>query len=169
MPSRFDAPVTATTRVRDDSSRATSATVSSAVRGSKSANRTAAPTASAARIQGRMLASWSSRVTITSSSGPQVAARVRARSKVSAVMLRPNTIPRGSTPSRSPMAARAASTTASAARSAAVTEPRFASGDSRVPATAAATVSGTCDPPGPSKCAAPAAKAGKWARIARTS
>ena len=99
------------------------------MRGSKSAHRTAAPTASAARTQGRMLASWSSRVTITSSPGPQVAASVRARSKVSAVMLRPKTTPRGSTPSRSAIAARAASTTASAARSAAVTEPRFASGD----------------------------------------
>ncbi len=116
-----------------------------------------------------MFASWSSRVTTTSSPGSQVAASERARSNVNAVMLRPNTMPPGSAPRRSPIAARAPSTIASAVRSAAVIVPRLASGEVIVAATASATTAGTCEPPGPSKCAYPAFSDGKCSRTAATS
>ena len=89
--------------------------------------------------------------------------------KVSSVMLRPKITPRASTPSRSAIAARAAWTTASAVRSASVTVPRLASGATSVRATASATASGTWDPPGPSKCAKPAFRAGNRSRRAATS
>ena len=80
VPIRFEAPVTATSRVRWLVASLTSSAVSSPVAGSKCAQQTVAPAASAACTHGRMLASWSSRVTTTSSPGPQSAARVRARS-----------------------------------------------------------------------------------------
>ena len=108
VPIRFDAPVTATSLVRSVSTSATSSAVSSPVAGSNPIQRTVAPAASAAITQGRTFASWSSRETTTSSPGPQPAASVRARSKVSWVALRPNTMPRGSAPSRSAIAERAA-------------------------------------------------------------
>ena len=137
--------------------------------GSKATHRTVAPAASAASTHGRTLASWSNRETTTSSPGPQPADSVRATMNVSSVAERPNTIPPGSRPSRSPMAARASTTQDSARRSAAVTKPRLATAAVSIPATAAATVSGDCVPPGPSKCAAPSSSAGKWARTASTS
>jgi len=70
---------------------------------------------------------------------------------VSAVALRPNTIPAGSLPNRSPIAARASATIASARRSDVVTTPRFDTAATRVSRTASATTSGVCVPPGPSK------------------
>jgi hypothetical protein len=76
----LDAAVTATSRVRGDSTAATSSSVSSPVAGSNSAQRTRAPTLSAACTHGLMFASWSSRVTTTSEPGLQVAASVRAMS-----------------------------------------------------------------------------------------
>ena len=115
--------------------------------------------------QGRMLASWSSRVTTTSSPGPQPWAKVRARSKVICVIERPNTIPPGSAPSRSAIAARAPTVTSSARRSASVTVPRLARPAVRVRATASATDCGVCEPPGPSKWATPRSSAGNWARM----
>ena len=54
-------------------------------------------------------------------------------------------------------------------RSAGVTVPRFEMAAVRVSTTAVATVSGTWDPPGPSKCAAPSRRAGKCHRIRSTS
>ncbi len=167
VPTRFDAPVTATRRVRSDSTEATSS--SSAVSGSKSSHRTVAPADSAARTHGRTFASWSSRVTTISSPGDQVAASVRAMSNVSAVMLRPNTMPRWSAPSRSAIAARALTTIVSAACSPIVIEPRLARGEVMAAATAPATASGTWEPPGPSKCAIPARSEGNRARRAATS
>ncbi len=169
VPIRLEAPVTATSPVRSDSSAPTVAGSSSPVAGSKSAQRTVAPRACAACTQGRMFASWSSRVTTTSSPGPQPADSTRDSSYVRAVALRPKTTPPGSPPVRSAIACRAATTTASARRSAAVTEPRLAIGAVIVAATAWATASGVCDPPGPSKWAAPPARAGNWARSAATS
>jgi hypothetical protein len=80
LPSRFDAAVSATTRVLGVSTRATSAGVRTPVAGSKSAQWTVAPTAVAACTHGRTFASWSRRVTTTSSPGPQPFARVRAKS-----------------------------------------------------------------------------------------
>src|SRR5512132_3122779 len=78
-------------------------------------------------------------------------------------------MPRGSAPRRSPRAARHSVTTCSARRSDAVTVPRFEIALVRVAATARPTTSGTWVPPGPSKCAAPSARAGKWARTEATS
>jgi hypothetical protein len=169
VPIRFDAPVTATRRVRSVSTSATSSAVSSPVSRSNAAQRTVAPAASAAITHGRMLASWSSRVTTTSSPGPHPADSARATSNVSAVALRPKTTPRGSAPSRSARAARVPCTTSSAVRSAAVTDPRLAIDEVSVSATARATGSGTCVPPGPSKWAVPVRSAGNWARTAATS
>ncbi len=80
VPIRLEAAVTATSRVRGESTASTCSGSSSPVAGSKSAHRTLAPTASAAWIQGRMLESWSRRVTTTSSPGPQAFASVRDRS-----------------------------------------------------------------------------------------
>ena len=71
VPIRLEAAVTATSLVRSERTAATCSTSSSPVSGSKSAQRTVAPARSAAWIQGRTLASWSSRVTTTSSPGPQ--------------------------------------------------------------------------------------------------
>src|SRR4051794_39676953 len=84
-------------------------------------------------------------------------------------MLRPKTTPPGSVPSRSPTACRAPTTTASAARSAAVTRPRFAIGDVSVALIASATYCGVCEPPGPSKWTVPLDRDGKPARKALTS
>src|SRR4051794_21400883 len=84
-------------------------------------------------------------------------------------MLRRNTSPCGWVPSRSAMACRASTTTASATRSAAVTRPRFAIEETSVAATASATACGVWDPPGPSKCAMPLDSEGNCARSALTS
>ena len=108
VPIRFDAPVTATSRVRVGQHGRDVVELG----GGRVEVEPTAPSRRRARrrcTHGRMLASWSSRVTTTSSPGPQPAASVRARSKVSAVMLRPNTIPRGSAPSRSAIAGAGAS------------------------------------------------------------
>ncbi|CAM5241713.1 hypothetical protein STENM327S_06787 [Streptomyces tendae] len=80
VPIRFDAAVTATSLVRGPSTAARCSDRSSPVAGSKSAHRTRAPAACAACTHGRMFESWSSRVTTTSSPGPQPLARVRDRS-----------------------------------------------------------------------------------------
>jgi hypothetical protein len=149
--------------------RAMSSTSSSPVTGSKSAHLTTAPTRSAAAAHGRTSAPWSRVVKTTSSPGPQPRARVRARSKVSWVMLRPNTTPRGWAPSRSATAIRAPTTIASDARSPAVTVRRLARPAVRAPATAPATDAGVCDPPGPSKKAVPVARAANRLRRASTS
>ena len=109
VPSRLEAPVTATSRVRVGQ-HGLEVVELGGRRGSKSTQRTVAPARSAASTQGRMLASWSSRVTTTSSPGPQSFARVRATSKVSWVIERPKTTPPGSAPSRSAIAARAPTT-----------------------------------------------------------
>ncbi len=69
VPSRLLAPVTATSRVRSDRSGATCSSRSSPVVGVEVGPAHAAPAASAAISHGRMLASWSSRVTTISSPG----------------------------------------------------------------------------------------------------
>ena len=166
---RLDAPVTATSRVRGLSASSRESSDSSAVSGSKSTHRTAAPAASAAITQGRTLPSWSSRVTTTSSSGPHSLAIARLTSKVSWVKLRPNTTPPAGAPSRSASASRAPSTARSAFSWATVRSPRLESGRESVSRTASATTSGVCEPPGPSKNASPLSRAGKWARTFATS
>ena len=136
VPSRLEAPVTATTRVRSPNRSVTASTESSALPGSNGAQRTVAPASSAARTQGRMLASWSSRVTTTSSPADHCLAIARETSNVSWVIDRPKTTPSGEAPSRSATAWRASLTTASARCSAAVTVPRFAMAAVMVPAMA---------------------------------
>ena len=116
-----------------------------------------------------MLASWSSRVTTTSSPGPQSADRVRAISKVSEVIDRPKTTPPGSAPSSRPIAARAPTVVASVSRSGAATSPRWHIPEPIAAATACATWRGTRDPPGPSKRASPLASAGNDARTSSRS
>src|ERR1700712_3981891 len=169
VPIRLDAAVTATSRVRALSRAARRAGTRPPVAGSKPAHRTPAPVRSAAITHGRTLASWSSRDTTISSPGRHAPERVRDRSKVSAVMLRPKITPSGSALSRSPTARRHCPTISSAFRSAVVVDPRFASGRNIADRMASATTSGVCEPPGPSKCAAPSCSAGKCARIALTS
>ena len=70
-------------------------------------------------------------------------------------------------------AARAPTTAASALRSAGVVSPRLASGATSTSYIAWATTSGVCEPPGPSKWAAPVAgpsfSCGKWDRTRATS
>ncbi len=80
VPMRFEAPVTATRRVRSESTAVTASVASSPVSGSKSAQRTVAPARSAACTHGRTFASWSSRVTTTSSPAPQSRDRFREKS-----------------------------------------------------------------------------------------
>ena len=104
-----------------------------------------------------------------SSPGRQPCDSVRAKSKVSAVMLRPKTIPAASAPRRSAIACRAHVTAHSARRSASVIVPRFATGPERKAVIASQTMRGVCVPPGPSKWAAPASSEGKQERIRSTS
>src|SRR6185369_11814740 len=84
-------------------------------------------------------------------------------------MLRPKTTPNGSTPSRSAIARRASPTIRSASRSDLVIWPRLLTPATRAWWTASATARGVWEPPGPSKCAVPAASAGNWMRTASTS
>ena len=161
--------MTATSRVSSVSRLVTAAGSSSPVAGSNSAHLTVTPTLSAAITHGRTLASWSSLLTTISSPGSQSLAIAREMSKVSWVMLRPNTTPSGTPPSRSATAARAASTTSSALRSAGVSRPRLESGWVIACRIASPTTSGVWVPPGPSKYAVPPARLGKCARSAWTS
>lgn len=169
VPIRLEAAVTATRRVRSPVTAAMSSAVSSPVAGSKSAHRTVAPAAAAACTQGRMLESWSSRVTTTSSPGAQPFASVREKSYANCVALRPKTTPDGCAPSRSASARRAPVTIASALRSPAVPDPRLDNGFASACATASITGSGVWVPPGPSKGAFPAFRAGNCARTAAMS
>ena len=84
-------------------------------------------------------------------------------------MLAPNAIPSGSAPVKSAAAARPRSITRSAAAEVANAPPRLAFDSRRQASTASTTSWGTCEPPGPSKKAAPLASAGKRARTASTS
>src|SRR5688572_5197333 len=81
-------------------------------------------------------------------------------------MLAPNAMPSGSAPMKSAAAARPRSITASDARDVAKAPPRLAFASVRQALIASTTDAGTCEPPGPSKYAAPDASAGNSARIA---
>ena len=130
---------------------------------SKPSHRTVAPARSAAMTQGRTSPSWSSRVTTTSSPGPQSRDSSRATSIVIAVIDRPNAMPRGSaSPTKLAIAARAPSVISSASRSGACSEPRWHRPALMALPTASATDAGVSDPPGPSKRASPCD--GPWVR-----
>ncbi|CAM5714250.1 hypothetical protein SBADM41S_07306 [Streptomyces badius] len=109
------------------------------------------------------------RLTTTSSPGRHVPARVREKSYVSWVALRPKTIPPGSAPSRSPIACRNSRTIPSALTSPGRVEPRLDSGRLIASPIASMTGAGVWVPPGPSKCAVPERRAGNCARTALTS
>ena len=114
-------------------------------------------------IHGRMLLSWSSRVTTTSSPCRHDLASVRETSKLGCVALRPKTIPDGSAASRSAIARRASQTVRSARCSAAVTKPRLAIAAVSVSCHRCPDHVGDLGAAGPSKCAAPSASAGREA------
>ena len=119
--------------------------------GSKSTSRTVAPRSAAASAHGVTLASWSRRVTTTSSPGPQVRASARLTAKVRLVMFWPKTTSSGRPPRKSAIASRAAATTASASRLAPKAPPMLEVPTRRRPAIASITPAGTWVPPGPSR------------------
>ena len=141
-----------------------------------STHRTVAPASRAAMTHGRTFASWSRRVTTTSSPGASVRANDRDRCSSSEVAFWPNTTSSGSHPRKSAPArvrlgdqlvdllARAGTRRACSRR-----PPRIR------PAIASITMSGTCEPPGASahtngRPSGPGrASAGKRARTASTS
>ena len=95
VPTALEAWVTATQRVRSDSTASTALAGSSSVSPCGSAKRTVAPARSAWMTHGRTLASWSRRVQTISSPGASVRPTAPAKAIVSAVMLKPKTISPG--------------------------------------------------------------------------
>ena len=91
VPTAFDARVNATTLVRSESAASNDAGSSVASSSRMSTHRTVAPASSAASTQGLTLASWSSRVTTTSSPGPSVRATEREMANSSVVAFGPKT------------------------------------------------------------------------------
>src|SRR5215211_5881080 len=152
VPHALDAAVTATQRVRSDSTASTAAAGSASVSPSGSAQRTVAPARSAAITHGRTLASWSSRVTTTSSPGASVRPTAADSRIVIAVIEGPNATSSGRAPSSRPAAARASSTHSSVACAAANAPPWFAPRPERIHASIAAIAESTiCVPAGPSR------------------
>ena len=145
------AAVTATSRVRSDTSVRYWAAGSSPVDMSTSAQRTVTLARAAAWIHGRTFASWSSRESTISSPGHQVSASAPASRYVRVVMFGPRMTPRASPPTRSATARRQPVTMALARWLAGNAPPAFP-----IPARAAAvtvsmTASGTCVPAAPSR------------------
>ena len=149
MPSTFDAPVTATSFVRPDSSARTSSTVSSAVSRSNPTQRSCR-----ARARRRLHPRPDVRVVVEPRDHDLVPGHPLLGERPRHVVRRLRHRPREHHPAR--VAAeqvrdrlRAAATTSSARRSAAVTSPRLEMPDVIVPATASATCLGTCVPTRP--------------------
>ena len=126
MPVALEAAVTATQRVRSERTASIAEAGSASVSRSGSAQRTVAPARSAAITHGRTFASWSRRVTTTSSPGPSVRPTAAESRIVIAVIDGPKATPAGSAPSSRATAARARSTHSSVACAAAKTPPWFA-------------------------------------------
>ena len=163
VPIRFDAAVTATGR--ETVGRApppTASTASSPVAGSNSAQRTVAPTRSAACTHGRMFESWS-----RLRHDDLVAGAPRRSERACGVVCELRRAPfrtrsrSPSTPSRSASAPRNRSTAASTSRSDSVDVPRFDSGPHSVAATASATGRGVCVPPGRGRTTGSGGRCGK--------
>ena len=95
VPTALDAAVTATQRVRCESTASTAAAGSSSVSRSGSAKRTCAPARAAAMSHGATLASWSRRVQTISSPGLSVRPMAAEKRMVSAVIDGPKTTPSG--------------------------------------------------------------------------
>ena len=105
VPTAFDASVKATTFVRSVSASSNDAGSIVTSWSRTSTHRTVAPVSSATMSHGRMFASWSSRVTTISSSGPRVRAMERESANSNVVAFGPNTTssepqPRRSAPAR---------------------------------------------------------------------
>ena len=124
-PTAFDAHGKATTRVRDESCRSSSAR-SSRHSSSTSTNRTTRSRSRASSSQGATFASWSSRVTTTSSPAFQSRAAVRESAKLSVVMFAPKPTSSGVAPRKRAAVSWASSTTSSLRRLVSKGPPRFA-------------------------------------------
>ncbi len=169
VPTALEAWVTATQRVRSESTASTALAGSSSVSGSGSAKRTVAPLRSAWMTHGRTLASWSRRVQTTSSPGCSVRPTAPAKAMVSAVKLAPKTISPAGAPSSAPALARAEASSSSVAWAAANTPPWLAPRPERIQASMASIALSTiCVPAGPSSRAqAASARPGKRSRFMR--
>ena len=168
VPTAFDAAVTATQRVRSESTASTAAAGRASVSRSGSAQRTVAPARSVAITQGRTFASWSSRVTTTSSPGDSVRPTAAESRIVIAVIDGPKATLSGSAPNSRPTAARACSTHSSVAYAAANTPPWLAPRPERIQSSIAAIALSTiCVPAGPSRRAQLPAAPGKRSRFMR--
>ena len=168
MPIALEAAVTATQRVRSDSTASTALAGSSSRSGSGSAKRTRAPARSAAISHGRTLASWSRRVQTISSPGRSVRPAAAETAIVSDVMLGPNAIPCASAPSISATAARADSTISTEASACGNAPPSLAVRPERIQSVIASIATSTIwVPPGPSRRAQPSARPGKRSRFIR--
>ena len=166
VPVAFDAAVTATQRVRSESTASIADAGSASVSRSGSAQRTVAPARSAAITHGRTLASWSRRVTTTSSPGPSVRPTAAESRIVIAVIDGPKATPASSAPRSRATEARARSTHASVACAAAKTPPWLALSPERMNAAIASiAVSTICVPAGPSRRTQLPASPGKRSRF----
>ena len=149
-------------RARPRSRTAGSASVSR----SGSAQRTVAPARSAAITHGRTFASWSRRVTTTSSPGPSVRPTAAESRIVIAVIDGPKATPAGSASSSRATDARARSTHASVACAAANTPPWLALSPERMNSAIASIAESTiCVPAGPSSRTQLPASPGKRSRF----
>jgi len=151
VPIALLAPPTATSRVRVFRSPGSAPRSSTPVAGSKSIQRTDMPTSAATASQGATLASWHSRESTSSSPARQSRASAREMPSVSVVMFCPNAISPGSPPSKSAIAACAASLSASVSTDVRNTPPLFAVPPSRCATMRAIAGAHTCVPPGPSR------------------
>ena len=113
MPTALDASVNATSFVRGDSAASKDATSIVTSSSWTSTHRTVAPASAAASTHGRTFASWSNRVTTTSSPGSSVFANDRDTWSSRLVAFGPKTISSGSAPVKSAAARRASPMTAS--------------------------------------------------------
>src|SRR5688572_8056547 len=173
VPIAFDAPVTATQRVRSVNASAIEATGRRPAATSNSTNRTAAPVSSATCIHGETLESWSRRVQTSSSPGRRSRPIARESENTLAVVDGPNTKPPGSPPSSRPSVPWTSATSASQASAAANWPWLLALLPLRCHAAVASIAeSTTCVPAGPSKRAhpwwLPSVTAGKRARRSST-
>ena len=150
VPTAFDASVNATTLVRSDSAASNDAGSSVASSSRMSTQRTVAPASSAASTHGRTLASWSSRVTTTSSPGPSVRPTEREIANSSVVAFGPKTTSSASAFSRSAAARWASAITSSVSWLVANAPCALALLRRRYAAIASITGSGTWEPPGAS-------------------
>ena len=165
VPTALEAAVTATQRVRGESTASTAAAGSSRVSRSGSAKRTSTPARAAAMSHGATLASWSRRVKTISSPGCSERHAAAAKRMVSAVIEGPKTTPSGPAPSSRATEARASSTSASVRSAAWKAPPWLAPWPERIQAAISSMASSTIwVPAAPSRRAQPSLRPGKRVR-----